>query len=572
MPRFADLFSGWMRRFVAAIASGVLLTTAYAPQNVSLVVWLWIFPLLIALWSRGRSAPGPKGGFTLGFVAGVAFFIPNLAWVRHSSRVINGAIDDRWMGWPSELMGWSAVLAMGVYLSLYWGVWGAFAATIGRPRIGGAGEITNHKTQNTKSSDGGALFSLSFESLRSAFLNAALWAGLEWARGIVLTGFGWNGLAVPLASELALVQAADIVGVSGLSFIPVFCCCIVFNTVLRFREEARTACVRPHFDFFCAVALVLADFIYGFRILSAPPPKDTVPLRVLLVQQNITQSMKWSHEHDEAIYQGYARLTQPFTGSTDLVIWPESALPLPFHHPGHVAFLNELLGLGDFSLLTGVDILEEGQPNYTGAALMRGSVDRNQLYRKIRLVPFGEYLPLRSVPLMQKILGGVVPGDFTSGASTEPLVLEKPAGVQIIPLVCFEDTFGRLAREFVRDAPQLLVNCTNDGWFLHSAENEQHLATARFRCIELRRPMARAANTGVSCFISSDGRIQPGDRLANARTGSVFVEGVLSRKIMLEKHPPLTFYARHGDAFSVILLVIAGAAALAARLRLTKTA
>jgi apolipoprotein N-acyltransferase len=560
MPRFADILSGRLPRLAAAVASGALLTTAYAPVNANLIIWLWMFPLLIALWSGGTR--GPKRGFILGFVAGIAFFIPNLAWVRHSSRVINGAIDDRWMGWPAELMGWSAVLALAVYLSLYWGIWGAFAATVGRPRIGGRGAANG----------GGPLFSLSFESLRAAFLNAALWAGLEWARGIVLTGFGWNGLAVPLASELALVQAADIVGVSGLSFIPVFCACVAFNTALRFREEARTARVRPHLDFFCAVALVLADFAYGFRILSAPASPDTLPLRVLLVQQNIAQTVKWGHEHDEAIYQGYAKFTQPFAGNIDLVIWPESALPLPFHHPGHAAFLNELLGFGDFSLLTGVDMFEEGKPGYTGAALLRGSVDHHQLYHKIRLVPFGEYLPLRSWPLMQKLLGDVVPGDFTAGSSTEPLILEKPAGVQIIPLVCFEDTFGRLAREFVRDAPQLLVNCTNDGWFLHSAENEQHLANAVFRCIELRRPMARAANTGVSCFIGADGRIQPGDRLANARTGSVFVEGVLSREIRLERNPPRTFYARHGDAFSVTLLVIAGVAALVARLRITRTA
>lgn len=555
MPRFADIFSGRLPRCAAAVASGVLLTTAYAPRDAGIVIWFWIFPLLIALWSGGgapttnRKSPVTRG-FALGYLAGLAFFIPNLAWVRHSSRVINGAIDEQWMGWSAELMGWCAVIAMCAYLALYWGVWGAFAATIGRPRIGGSDTPR----------PGGSLFSLSLESLRSAFLNASLWAGLEWARGIVLTGFPWNGLAVPLASQLAMVQVADIVGVSGLSFLPMFCSCVAWNTALRFREEARTARVRPHLDFFCAVALVLADFIYGFRILSAPPPKDTIPLRVLLVQQNISQFVKWGHAHDEAIYQGYERFTRPFAGTADLVVWPESALPLPFHHPGHVPFLNDVLGLGDFSLLVGVDFFEEGKPNYTGAALMRGSVDRHQLYRKIRLVPFGEYLPLRSVPLVQKILGGVLPGDFTSGTSTEPLVLERPAGVQIIPLICFEDTFGRLAREFVRDAPQLLVNCTNDGWFLHSAENEQHLATARFRCIELRRPMARAANTGVTCFIGTDGRIRTEDRLAHARTGNVFVEGVLSREILLEKNPPRTFYARHGDVFSVAMLSLSALA------------
>lgn len=556
MPRVTDFLSSRLPRCAAAAASGALLTTAYAPHHISLVVWLWMFPLLIALWSGGKArstaASRPiKTGFALGFIAGLSFFIPNLAWVRHSSRVINGAIDDRWMGWSTELMGWGAVSALCIYMSLYWGVWGAFAATVGRPRIG----------ERSAPNRTGSPLSFSLESLRAAFLNASLWTGLEWARGIVLTGFNWNGLGVPLAEELALAQAADIVGVAGLSFIPVFCSCVAFNTALRFREEARTGRVRPHLDFFCATALVLADFIYGFRILSAPPPKDTIPLRVLLVQRNIAQAVKWGHEHDEAIYQGYAKLTQPFAADTDLVVWPESALPLPFHHPGHAAFLNDVLALGDFSLLTGVDFFEEDGPNYTGAALVRGSIDHHQLYRKIHLVPFGEFLPLRSIPWVRAMLGGIVPGDFTSGSSTEPLILEKPPGVQLIPLICFEDTFGRLARKFVRDAPQLLVNCTNDGWFLHSPENEQHLASARFRCIELRRPMVRAANTGVTCIIGSDGRIRPGNRLANARTGSVFVEGVLAREIELEKHPPRTFYARHGDAFSVALLLAAGCVA-----------
>jgi apolipoprotein N-acyltransferase len=280
----------------------------------------------------------------------------------------------------------------------------------------------------------------------------------------------------------------------------------------------------------------------------------------MLVQQNISQADKWSRQHTEKIYQGYGKLTGMFVASStppDLVIWPESALPLPFHHSDHRPFLDEVLGLGDFSLLTGTDIMEPGKPLYTGAALMRGSFEKHQLYRKIHLVPFGEFLPLRSVPPMQMILGGVFPDDFASGTSTEPLTLEKPAGVQIIPLICFEDTDGRLARKFVRDAPQLMVNMTNDGWFLHSAANEQQLANAIFRCIEVRRPMARAANTGVTCFIDSYGRIKKEDRLADGKTGSVFIKGVLPKDIKLEKHPEMTFYALHGDVFSIAMLCIA---------------
>ncbi len=540
---------GKLPRYSAAMAAGALLTTAYAPRNLGLMIWFWMLPLLIALWiGNGKKI---WSGFRLGLVAGLTFYIPNLAWVRHSSRVIYGAMDERWMGWPVELLGCGAVLGLAGYLALYWGLWGAFAATIGRPRIG-----PNHLASN------GAMFSLSLESLRSAFLNAAAWTGLEWLRGVLLTGFPWNGLGVPMASQLSLIQSADLVGVTGLSFLPVFCACIAFNTALRFREEARTSRVRPHLDFFFAVGLVLLNFLYGFRVLSAPASKDTIPLNVLLVQQNIAQATKWSGKHTEEIYQGYGQLTRLFASRDsahvpDLVIWPESALPLAFHDPNHIPFLNELLSSGDFSLLTGVDILMPNEPAYTGAALMRGSFDNHQLYRKIQLVPFGEYLPLRSVPLVDKLLGGILPGDFAPGNSTEPFMLEKPAGVQVIPLICFEDTFGRHARKFVNsDHPQLLVNCTNDGWFLHSEENEQHLANALFRCVELRRPMARAANTGVSCFIDNFGRINKDDRLTDRKSGSVFIKGCKSKEIRLEKNPPLTFYARHGDLFSITMLGI----------------
>ena len=187
-----------------------------------------------------------------------------------------------------------------------------------------------------------------------------------------------------------------------------------------------------------------------------------------------------------------------------------------------------------------------------------GAIRNYELYRKVHLVPFGEYLPLRGVPGMEALLGDVLPGDFECGTSTEPLVLAKPAGVQIIPLVCFEDTVGRLARKFVRPAPQILVNLTNDGWFLQSNENEVHLANAIFRCIELRRPMARSCNTGVTCFVDAQGRIGKGDKLMDPKTGSVFVKGVLSKEVQLPKDSEMTFYARFGDVFSVAMLVVVG--------------
>jgi apolipoprotein N-acyltransferase len=126
--------------------------------------------------------------------------------------------------------------------------------------------------------------------------------------------------------------------------------------------------------------------------------------------------------------------------------------------------------------------------------------------------------------------------------------------VQIIPLICFEDTIGRVARRFVREAPQMIVNLSNDGWFLQSVEPEVQLINALFRTIELRRPMVRATNTGVSCFIDTRGRIT--SKLTDPDTGSCFLEGTLPGEVKVPRHPAMTLYSRFGDWFALTMLGI----------------
>jgi apolipoprotein N-acyltransferase len=292
-------------------------------------------------------------------------------------------------------------------------------------------------------------------------------------------------------------------------------------------------------------------------------------LRALLVQLNTPIEEKWDDRYLERTLEDYRELTRAYVESShfDLVFWPETALPGRLTYPWVQEYLNrEILRGGDFHLLMGI---EEEEFNdaiiYNSIALMRGSTRNVETHRKLHLVPFGEYLPLRdSFPPFVWIAGGMVPRDFTAGSTHKPLRMEDP-DLEIIPLVCFEDTIGRLARKFVRPASgaQLLVNVTNDGWFFESVQSLQHLANAKFRCVELRRPMARAANTGVSCFIDSLGSLEdhqaaPGtpsrERLLRVQdyvTGNTFVSGTLPATLEISKNPPYTVYARHGDAFSV---------------------
>jgi apolipoprotein N-acyltransferase len=144
--------------------------------------------------------------------------------------------------------------------------------------------------------------------------------------------------------------------------------------------------------------------------------------------------------------------------------------------------------------------------------------------------------------------------------------MSKPA-VNLGPLICFEDTVGDLARRFVLGGAQVLVNVTNDGWFMRSHAAEQHLANAVFRAVENRRPLIRAANTGVTCFIDERGAVTNALRGAD---GTPFVTGVLTGRVAVPRSPALTFYTRHGELFSQLcagLTLIAGIVLLRPRTR-----
>ena len=144
-------------------------------------------------------------------------------------------------------------------------------------------------------------------------------------------------------------------------------------------------------------------------------------------------------------------------------------------------------------LLLGTIDLDETRA-YNAALLVSESGERVQIYRKVHLVPFGEYVPGRhTIPLLARVVGDQVPDDFAFGKEHTVFHLTN-AKALIAPLICFEDTIGDLTRQFVLGGANLLANVTNDGWFLRSAGSQQHLANAVFRCVETRLPMVRAAN------------------------------------------------------------------------------
>jgi apolipoprotein N-acyltransferase len=360
-----------------------------------------------------------------------------------------------------------------------------------------------------------------------------------------------------------MIQIVEFTGIAGLSFLVAFTNVILLATARRFILETQVRPMRPHYDLTLTMAAIVGVMGFGLRSLQVQRPAKT--LSVALVQPNIPREEKFSPALAQKTFDKFTRLSAPALGASarpDLLVWPESSMPGPVMQDelSH-RFVMDFSASAKTDLLLGtIDFDDSG--DYNAALLVSDGGARVQIYHKVHLVPFGEYVPGRkTLPLLARIVGDQVPSDFSFGKEHTVFQLTNDKA-RIAPLICFEDTIGDLTRQFVLGGANLLANVTNDGWFLRSAGSQQHLANAVFRCVETRLPMVRAANTGVTCFINEFGRITQG--LADEH-GSQFTDGVLTGEVAIPTGHELTFYVRHGELFaegccgvSILVLVFLG--------------
>jgi apolipoprotein N-acyltransferase len=323
---------------------------------------------------------------------------------------------------------------------------------------------------------------------------------------------------------------------------------------------------RIRWEFSLSVLLIALVFSYGVRRLMDPPAMGTtVALDVAMIQANIPQTDKFDPEAEDAIFAQLKEQTALAAAlRPNLIIWPESATPRGiFDDQTNFDFVTGLVAENRIPLLFGTVLEDPTVGSFNGAVLLSpDDIDplRWPTYRKIHLVPFGEYLPLR--PLLGWALADLLPGDFLPGDEHTLLPLAKPP-IKIAALVCFEDTVGELTRRFANAGADVLVNVTNDGWFGHSAAARVHLVNAVFRAVENRRPLLRCCNTGITANILPTGRI---DEMLPP-----FCTGILNRRLQVPVQAATTFYTRHGDWiawFSAGVTLVAVAARLFYRPRM----
>lgn len=440
---------------VLALFSGALLPLAFAPFH--LYPLAFILPAaLIWLWfdvSQRRAV-------LRGYLFGIGFFGVGVTWVAVSMVRFGG------IAMPL------ASLLTGLFV-LLWAIFPALVALI------------IHRW-----------FRASPPSLTVLLVIPGLWTLSEWIRGWLFSGFPWLSLGYSQVSG-PLYGFAPIVGVYGVSWLVLFSSGLLLLMLVSQSVKRRLQCSVG------LVVLISLSFILGQIPWSQPIGHA---LKASLLQGNIAQDLKWLPEQRQPSIDLYTRLTQEHWDS-DVIIWPETALPAYFHQAkSYLSHLADVAKQHDTDVLIGMPVLdmaeEQKERRYYNSFVLLG--DEFAFYHKQHLVPFGEFVPLKS------LLGGffdffhIPMADFSRGereSKTLPV-----AGLQAGISICYEDAFGEEVIEALPRA-NFLINVSNDAWFGDSLAPHQHLQMAQMRALETGRPMLRGTNNGVSAVIDPRGEI-----------------------------------------------------------------
>jgi apolipoprotein N-acyltransferase len=459
--------------------------------------------------------------FALGLIAGSVYFGGTLYWVVETMTTFGGM---------STALATLAAVLLVAYLSLFPA---AFAV----------------------------ILSILSRSLGSAavLLAPAIWVTSEVGREHVWDGFPWALLGYSQVTVLPIAQLASLVGVYGLSALLAATSAAAAYIAL---ERGRRAWLVGGIT----IALVAACGLWGaMRLRASPLTSAGETVRAAVVQGNIPQTEKWDPAFADAITSRYLTMTrQALTAGATFVIWPESATPFYFEQDvfrgGLIRRLARQYGA---TLLIGSDQVEPVTPvppgrrpeyrSYNAAFLIKPDGSVGGVYRKMHLVPFGEYVPAQRILFFVSSLVQVVADFAPYTPGTDPALLPV-GGHYASTAICYEVIYGSLMRSFILEGSELLTTITNDAWYGRSSAPYQHWEQASMRAIEDGRYLARAANTGISGFVDPYGRV--------LQQSVLFQTAILMQDVRFLT--ARTLYSRIGDLLAWLSVALTAAALLAA--------
>jgi apolipoprotein N-acyltransferase len=381
--------------------------------------------------------------------------------------------------------------------------------------------------------------------LFSSVATAALWTAVEYFRGSwPFGGFPWGQIGYAHAVSPSLLFWTTFTGIWGLTFLTVFVSCEIASSVKAAQAgRKREACRRSGW----AVGLVLALYAVGSLCMWQPQAASRA-LRVACLQPNVDQSMKWSKANEDGTYrilEGLTRSAVPLKPS--LILWPETASPnfLLWNLPA-LERVTKMVRDSRTPTLVGcldaVKVQGKGVQQFNSADAFSASGSLCGTFHKMHLVPFGEYVPFQKYLLF---LGPVVGdlGNFNSGVTHRSFDAEN---FTYTPLICYEAIFPKEVRSASLTGADLLVNISNDAWYGRTAALYQHALLCATQAASVRRPMVRAANTGISFLADASGRI--------TASSTWWKEEVLVGEV--PSASGATLYQRWGDWFPVFCWIM----------------
>ncbi len=473
-----------------SVLSAILLALSFPGFNLEFLAWFAFIPLFFAVENASKMK-----AFFLFFICGVVFWAVTIWWLIHVTL--------------------PGTICLILYLALYFGIFGLILNTVRRTRY----------------------------AVRVFFI-PALWVLLEYARGHLLTGFPWALLGYSQYLNLPFIQIADIFGTWGVSFAVMMVNAAVYSVrCVRFSvfAEIKGSAARGKkiigyeaLKIALLPALILLFiFSYGFYKLNRMPITGArEPVRVSVIQGNIARDLEWFTASHEDIVNKYRLLSLlAEKEKPDLIVWPEAALPgVLEEESGNLEKVRELARQSGVPFLFG-SVTNQGDVYYNSALLVSGKGEAAGQYDKLHLVPFGEYIPLRNIfPFLQSI---VPIGDETPGSEYTVFSIGQGLRLKFSVLICFEDVFPELPRQFRKKGAQILINITNDSWFKDTFAPYQHFQASVFRAVENRVYVLRSANTGISGFISPEGKIV--SLVENVSGKKTFVDGYKTESIFVNE-------------------------------------
>lgn len=491
-----------------AAASAALLILSFPDFNLWPLAWVGLVPLFLAV----ARAPGRGRAFLLGWVTGTLFFYGSCYWLTYA-MIRYGGIPS----WIAYLLLIPGALIVGLFPAL--SCMGLASAVA---RWGG----------------------------RALFVAPALWVAMEWAR-LGVTGQLWNAIGYSQAYTTPLIQPARWGGVYLVGFLVVIVNAAVAHII--FERTARAAKLGGA-GLVCAALVILAASLTAAQKTPAGDPAAVVvavqPNVPMDPQESLAETAALVERHYQLSESGLAQFAGQFPDVPRVVIWPESPMYFQYARDAEFRYL-----IADFATKNHASVIFNAQEPAPAAGSYNSAVMVNEegrlvaQYDKIRLLPFGEYVPLpRWLPLVSYIPTMV--GNFTPGAQYTLMPLGRArTGV----FICFESAFPYISRHFAAAGADVLVNISNDGYLGPTPVMRQHLANTVFRAVENSRPVLRVTNTGITAFITARGEV------LDATEG--FRPGV--RTWVVNRGPGgQTFYTRFGDLFvglcaALSLLVVA---------------